>query len=43
MIVKYLNEALIDLRNNTNIKEIPENENPKNVANIVEKIIEFNK
>ena len=28
MIVKYLHESLIDLRNNINIK-IPENENPK--------------
>ena len=30
---------LIDLRNNINRKEIPENENPKKVANIVEKIL----
>ena len=43
MIVKYLNESLIDLRNNINIKKLPENENPKKVANIVEKIIDFNK
>ena len=27
MIVKYLNELLIDLRNNINIKKFPENEN----------------
>ena len=29
MIVKYLNESLIELRNNINMKKIPENENPK--------------
>ena len=27
MIVKYLNELLIDLRNNINVKKFPENEN----------------
>ena len=42
-IVKYLNEPLIDLRNSINSKEIPENENPKKVVNIVEKILDFNK
>ena len=42
MIVRYLYESLIDLRNNINIK-IPENENPKKIANIVEKILDFNK
>ena len=29
MIVKYLNESLIELRNNINMKKIPENGNPK--------------
>ena len=43
IIVKYLNESLIDLRNSTNSKEIPEHENPKKVADIVEKILDFNK
>ena len=43
MVVKYLNESLIDLRNNTSTIEIPENENPKKVVYIVEKILDFNK
>ena len=43
MVVKYLNESLIDLRNNTSTIEIPENENPKKVVCIVEKILDFNK
>ena len=43
MIVKYLNESLIDLRNFNNSKEIPKDENPKKVVNIVEKILNFNK
>ena len=34
---------MIDLRNSSNIKEIPENENQKKVVNIVEKILDFNK
>ena len=29
MIVKYLNESLIDLKNSINSQEIPENENPE--------------
>ena len=29
MIVKYLDESLIDLRNSVNSTEIPANENPK--------------
>ena len=37
MIVKYLNESFIDLRNNINIQEISKNENPKIVVDIVEK------
>ena len=34
---------MIGLRNNINRKEIPENENPKKVVDIVEKILDFNK
>ena len=34
---------MIDLRNDINSKEIPENENPKKVADIVEKSLYFNK
>ena len=34
---------MIDLRNNINRKEIPENENPKKVVHILEKILAFNK
>ena len=34
---------MIELRNSINSKEIPENENPKKVVNIVEKIIDFSK
>ena len=29
IIVKYINESLIDIRNSTNSKEIPDNGNPK--------------
>ena len=43
MIVKYLNESLIDLKNSINSKEIPENKNPKKIVNIVEKSLGFNK
>ena len=42
-IVKNINESLINLRNSINSKEIPENENPKKIVNIVEKILDFNK
>ena len=42
-ILKDNNKGLIELRNSINSKEIPENENPKNVVNIVRKIIDFNK
>ena len=42
-IIKNINNRLIELRNSINSKEIPENENPKKVVNIVEKIIGFNK
>ena len=34
---------MIELRNSINSEEIPENENPKKVVNIFEKIIDFNK
>ena len=42
-IIKDNNKGLIELRNSINSQEIPENENPKNVVNIVRKIIDFNK
>ena len=42
-IVKIVNEALINLRNSINSKEIPENENSKKIVNIIEKIVDFNK
>ena len=41
--VNNINNGLIDLRNDINRKEIPENENPKKVANIVGKALDFNK
>ena len=34
---------MIDLRNGVNIKGIPESQNPKKVANIIEEILDFNK
>ena len=40
MIVKYLNESLINLRNNIDIKEISKNENSEKIAYIVEKILD---
>ena len=42
-LVNSINNGLIGLRNNINRKEIPENENPKKVVDIVEKIPDFNK
>ena len=42
-IIKNINNGMIELRNSINSKEVPENENPKKVFNIVEKIIDFNK
>ena len=36
-LVNSINNGLIDLRNNINRKEIPENESPKKVVNIFEK------
>ena len=41
--VNNVNNGLIDLRNDFKRKEITENENPKKVVDIVEKIIDFNK
>ena len=41
--VNNVDNGLIDLRNDINRKEIRENGNPKNVADIVEKILDFNK
>ena len=43
MIVKYLNEPLIDLRNSISSKRISEIENQEKVINIYEKILDFNK
>ena len=42
-IVEDINETLINLRNSFNSKEIPENENHKNIVNIVGTILDFNK
>ena len=42
-LVNNINNGLIDLRNDINRKEIPENKNPNKVADIVEKILNFNK
>ena len=42
-LVHNIYNGLIDLRKNINRKEIPENENPKRVANIGEKNFDFNK
>ena len=40
--VKQVNNALIDLRNNVNKKDIPEKENHEKVVDIVEEILSFN-
>ena len=42
-LLTNINNGLTDLRNDINRKEIPENENPKKLADIVEKIVDFNK
>ena len=42
-LVNNINNGLIDLRNDINRKEILENENPTKYADIVEKILDFNK
>ena len=41
-IANHVNDALIDLRNAINRKEIPENENTNKVIDIVEEILNFN-
>ena len=40
---KNVNDGVIGFRNIINRKEIPENENPKKVVKIVEKMVDFNK
>ena len=42
-LVNNANDALIDLRHLVNRKEMPENENPDKVFDIVEEIHNFNK
>ena len=42
-LINNINNGSIDLKNNINRKEVPGNENLKKVADIVEKILEFNK
>ena len=42
-LVNSINGELIDLQNVITKKEIPENENPDKIADIVEKILDFNK
>ena len=42
-LVNNINNGLIDLRNSIIRKEIPKNENPKKIADIVEKILKFKK
>ena len=42
-IVKHVNNALIELKKDINIKKIPENENPNKIVDIVEKFLDFNK
>ena len=42
-LVNNISNGLIDLRNDINRKEIPENENPEKVVDIVETILDFNK
>ena len=41
-LVNNANKGLIDLRNDMNRKKIPENENPKKVADNLKKILDFN-
>ena len=41
-IVNNINDALIELRNAINRKEIPKNKNPEKVIDIVEEILNFN-
>ena len=42
-IVNHVNNALINLKNAVNRKEIPENENPDKAIGIVEEILKVSK
>ena len=42
-LVNNINDELVDLRYAIIEKKIPEKENPNKIADIVEKILEFNK
>ena len=42
-MINQVNDALIDLRNRIKKKEVPENENPNEAIDIVEKVLDFNK
>ena len=42
-LVNIVNDELIDIRNAIIRKDIPENENPNKIIDIVEKILDFNK
>ena len=42
-IVKHINDALIELKKDINWKKNPKNENPNEIIDIVEKILDFNK
>ena len=42
-IVNYVNDVFIDLGNAVDGKEIPENENPDKVTDILEEILNYNK
>ena len=42
-LVNYINDGLIDLRNTVNRNEIPENENPNKILDVVEKFLDFDK
>ena len=41
-LVNNINDRLIDLRNTVIKEEIPENENPNKIKDIIEKILDFN-
>ena len=41
--MSHVNNSLIDLVNAINRKEIPENENPDKVIDIVEEVLNFSK
>ena len=42
-IVKHINDALTELKKDINRKKNPKNENPNEIIDIVEKILDFNK